>query len=330
MFRFITISCLGLATIGSLSAGQIQIGEIVGGTNNGLTANYIAGGCANANGPSFAGCAAGSTGTGSISGNPNFFAERQFDGTLFSGATLNGATAPNAFGTGCAVGTNAGCLTDPNNVSFALINDGSALKTYWDAVGNGTQTVPGGNGTLTIPVGVFGTGGAWAMINNQWGLQGETNTVVKFLFGTSSNTTDAGSLTFNLVNGNQVRDATQCAAPNASGSNCTAFATTAPNSTNIFSANYSGNTGLVTAYTGTTGTVALDDQFFDFGTQFLGDYLSQVQITDQNGVGQVSRTGFSGLTVNVGEVVATPEPSTVMMLLAGLGAIGAARLRRKA
>src|SRR5271165_919056 len=174
MFRFLAFSFLSLGTIATLNASQITIGQDVGAVNDGLTASYIASGCAAANGPSYAGCLPGSTG-----GN-NFFLEKNYAVTLFSGVTTT--TPPPEQTT----------VMDSTGVKFALINDGTTTdnsgtyaNNYWDAAGN----FQGASGTLTIPIGIFGADAAWTMIDNRWGVSGLTNTIVTFFFGTSSNLT---------------------------------------------------------------------------------------------------------------------------------------------
>jgi len=322
VFRFISITSLGLLTIAVMNAGQIQIGSTSGTTNNGLTAGYIAGGCAAANGPSFAGCLTGTTGS---------YAYRDYAGTLFTNNTPAPSQPAVPSGTGNPCNTNtlatAGCLKN-SQVAFALINDGTTNgypSNYWDALSSSS---------LIIPVGIFGTDSAWTMINNQWGVAGNTSASVTFYFGSSSNTTDAGSLTFNLVNGQLVRDATQCAGNGTGTIHCSSFATTLSAPSNvpagtsasagtIYSEQYSAGSSVSNPYKTTTGTEALDYQHFTFGTAFLNDYLSEVKVTDIGGAPNNSRTGVSAVTVDV-----APEPSTILMFMTGLGAIGFARFRK--
>jgi hypothetical protein len=75
-----------------------------------------------------------------------------------------------------------------------------------------------------------------------------------------------------------------------------------------------------------TGNLVLDDQGFFFTgsalTTSLSSYLVNIQIMEAN-VATGSAVGISAVTVD-----ATPEPSTILLLLAGLGAIGFSRLRR--
>lgn len=316
MYRFLFISCLAAAGIGAASAEQIQIGQVIGNVNAGLTASYISGGCAGANGPSFAGCLAGSTGSG-------FFMEKGYSAILFNNSTL-GTAAPNGFNAGgCDINTKVGCASD-GSTQFALIDDSTATQNYWRAVGD----MSGGSGTLTIPVGIYGADGAWTMINNEWGITGAQNTVVKFLFGTSSNTTDAGSLSFVLTNGVEVRDVMQCLAANSSAVDCTTFATGTSSSgtKQVYTSGYTLSGGGSIPYSNTSGNVALDDQSFSFGNAFLNDYLTEIQITDQNGGNQIGRTALSAVTV---DVASAPEPSTILMVVTGLGAFALAYRRRR-
>ncbi len=79
-----------------------------------------------------------------------------------------------------------------------------------------------------------------------------------------------------------------------------------------------------TVYAGSSGNVVLGDQGFQFGTAFYGLYLVDVKIAEASGVGNTSQTALSAITVD-----ATPEPSTIWLLLSGFGAAGMSCLRRK-
>ena len=72
-------------------------------------------------------------------------------------------------------------------------------------------------------------------------------------------------------------------------------------------------------------TMVLDYQVFPVFNQFLNDYLVSVSITDTGAStgATLSREALSGITVT------TPEPSTIVMFLGGISAIGLARFRRK-
>lgn len=184
------------------------------------------------------------------------------------------------------------------------------------------------------------------MLNNAYGTPGEQQTTVTFDF------TDGGvavtPLVINLINaynngttGGQIASSVDCAGPAAN--TCTSYSgangsALAPSSTingvtvltgSVF--NFSYNSIAVGSYAGSNGTLYLDDQGFVFGTAtdslgnlYSNDYLVNVQISEGSGVLGVSQTALSAITV------VTPEPSTIFMLLAGFGAIGASRLRRRA
>lgn len=53
------------------------------------------------------------------------------------------------------------------------------------------------------------------------------------------------------------------------------------------------------------------------------EYLVNIKVTENVG-GATSQTALSAITVDT-----APEPSTVLMFLSGMGALGFARLRRK-
>src|ERR1700722_15270147 len=73
MFRYIAILIVGAGAIANVDAGQIQIGQVITGVNDGLTTTYVTSGCAGGGS-----CIAGSAGS---------FSERAYDANLFSAAT---------------------------------------------------------------------------------------------------------------------------------------------------------------------------------------------------------------------------------------------------
>ena len=101
----------------------------------------------------------------------------------------------------------------------------------------------------------------------------------------------------------------------------------------LYTSAYNSATG---AYAGGTGSVDLDDQGFLFNNVSLNSlgaglnntntFLVSIGIKESAGTETTNaELGLSGITV-----VTTPEPSTVMLFLGGFGAIGLARLRRRA
>jgi hypothetical protein len=94
---------------------------------------------------------------------------------------------------------------------------------------------------------------------------------------------------------------------------------------NVYSASFTGG-GLANAYSSVqTGSVQLDEQTFNFGSTYVSDYLVAVIIDNQMypGTSIGSKASLSAITVNQ----VTPEPSTIFLLMAGLGSIGLGRLR---
>jgi len=325
MTRFLLALTVAVGT--SAFAGQIQIGG-----SNGLTASYIG------------------TGAGS-------FSEMAYNptsgGGLWSGSTITNITAqtggtlasnkvPNGNGGGAT-------LTDPNsNIVFNLINDGTSLAPLNDWSG-------GGSTAMVIPIGVLDVSQAWTMLDNRWGPNNTNSTEVEFDFGTSATGGITESVIYQLTTGGQIASATACTAKGTGATaNCTTFGTSAATTTGlsvtesgavnssatgtvdadeIFSGSYSGG---INPYLGTSGTVQLYDQGFDFTTLsnystlgLSGLYLVDTKITDENFAAATnagaSRTDLSAITVLS---LATPEPSTVLLMLTGLGALGF-RLRRK-
>jgi hypothetical protein len=89
-------------------------------------------------------------------------------------------------------------------------------------------------------------------------------------------------------------------------------------------------------YANTSGNVVLDDQGFIFnslnltGTGFTGltnldTYLVSVQVKEVGSGDTGAFLGLSAITVDS----PVPEPSTVALVLVGLGAVGFGALRRK-
>ena len=80
-----------------------------------------------------------------------------------------------------------------------------------------------------------------------------------------------------------------------------------------------------------TGNVNVDEQTFNFGSTYANDYLvaiildNQMYMNSSPGATGGSRDSLAAVTVTQ----ATPEPSTIFLLLTGLGSIGLGTLRRK-
>jgi len=333
MFRKIAfIAATSLVAVASLSAGSVQIGGV-----NGITSVYDGGtsanGCAAPNGPNWLGCP--TTNQPNLNGASPNPAERNYETNLFSG--VSSATNP---GYPTATTMSGGGFT------FAMLNDSAAAgSNYWALIG-----VSG----ITIPMGVFGVTDVGTMLNDNWGCTAgqasgpcvgasSTDTQVKFTFDAASNGSDAASLeqvTFNLVNGNEIRDAVIC---NVGGCSTMGYATSlvatnslAPSAQsgpvsvgnltiktgNLYQSAYD-FTGAAGNYSNSSGSVVLDYQDFVFGSLFVNDYLVKVNIFNPNAATGVSRTGLSAISVDV-----VPEPSTWLLIAGGIGLIGFKRFRR--
>jgi len=337
MFRKIAvITSMSLVAVASLSAGSVQLQ--VGGTN-GLTSAYAGGtganGCVSANGPDYLGCP--NTSQPNLNGASPNPAERNYENNLFSG--VSSATNP---------GYPTHTTLSGGGLTFSMLNDSASPNTnYWALIG--------ATG-ITIPMGVFGVTDVATMLNDNWGCTAgqssgpcvgasNTDTQVKFTFDAASNGSDAASLeqvTFDLVNGNEIRDAVIC---NTGGCSTDGYATTlnaanslAPalqtgpiavgnitiNTGTLYQSAYNYTGSLAGNYNNSSGSVVLDYQDFIFGSLFANDYLVKVNISNPNAATGVSRTDLSAITVDFN----SPEPSTWLLVAGGIGLIGFKRFRR--
>ena len=290
-------------------------------------------------------CAAGAGNC--VAGSTTGWAEKNYNTILFSQAT-NSGTSPAAYASYALNGgqSSGNTLTDTTNtVIFDMLADGGAAASpfksndYWGSSLTGTASI-------TIPIGVFGVQNVWTMLNNQWGSVGGNDTTVTFNFGSTANATSGlTQVVVNLLNtsnteggSGQIRAGTDCTGTTtvACSSSNKPLGPLAASSTvsgitvltnNVFTFNYNVAAGT---FVNTTGSLNLDDQGFQFGSTHLTDYLVSM-VVKENSVGgsNASQTALSAITVNTAAVTATPEPSTVLLLLGGLGLMGAARIRRR-
>jgi hypothetical protein len=306
MQRFLTALFATAITVASAYAGEIQIGP--GG--NGLC----------------------STCSGSVL-SANGFSEQGYDVRLFEGAV----PAP----------TVASTYTDTTNgILFDSIGGDGAGKNFWQ--GNGSAP------SITIAVGVLGPQSVWTMLNDVFGLPGAKETTVQFNF-VANGTPDPIVFTLtnannNGVTGGQIEASIDCSSTtNTATPNCMSFAGAdgsallsgagnsdqlTPTGTSTVPVNVLTSTVFTQAYTSITnsgaytlsaGNLYLDDQGFIFaGTKYANEYLTSITVQDLSGTPNVSQTALSAITV------VTPEPSTIFMVLAGFGVLGASRLRRRA
>jgi hypothetical protein len=260
-------------------------------------------------------------------------------GVLCAGATTGTCTAT----TGFPGGEPSNEFASSNGVTFALLNQvvSSTNEGVWVAPNTGTNSI-------TIPIGIFGVTDVDTMLNDEYGVNNATPTTVQFNFGNST------SETFTLVNGTVIRDdfncqggsgVTACQALNyattlnivngysTSGGSLGAFGSIAAGTAyvkgfNVWTGTYSGGTG---SYVNTNGTLNLDAQDFVLGSMAVGQTLTSVTLTDTAGSSSlVSRDFLSGVTVlSSGSSAPTPEPSTVLLVMSGLGLVIVGRRRQK-
>jgi hypothetical protein len=340
MFRITIVSVFALASVMVASAGQFQVGGATG-----LTTSYI--------------------GSGNCGGGCND--QNNYDEVLFEGLdgttpapgshySLSGPTVNSTITDSNAAATAA----NPGGITFAMINDGTYLNTSSCGVGAQACGTPnssnywslngGGNlQTLTIPVGQYGVNQVWTMLNTNFsgGSNGSPidRSFTEFLdFGTSGGTVEQ-SVRINFTNTGDNSTGTgqiQASILCTSIAPCNGIGTPngGPLQTNPQTLSNGGFTETVDAdnlygikYNGTGNMLVLNDtglllgalNFPGIGSN-LNLYLVDVRVEETGNSTYSNEYGaVSALTV----VTAAPEPSTVVMFLAGLGAIGFAGFRRR-
>ncbi len=347
-------------------AGQIQIGEyagnVISGANSGLTGNYVT----SAGGVQCAGFVAQgntcvATGTAGVSGSLGAALKRGYDTTLFSGVT-QGVTAPSPYtGYSKATAAPAGSTMPDgtNNVTFAMISDGVTGPNSNNALTMNTPT------TITVPIGIFGVSDVWAMLNNVYGEVGANDTSLTFNFANTSNaTTNLTVVTVDLINSSsaqtaggqssasgdgQIRSAVDCTIVGSS--TCDQVPRGPLKDSSTLATSISVNGGTATAgsvaflsrqiyttaynttsnarYSGSSGNAVLDDQNFSFGSTYQNMYLVSMSVSEKVGLAAANKsdTALSAITVNTFNS-AVPEPSTWILMLAGVGAIMATKRRK--
>jgi hypothetical protein len=330
----------GLAVISLASAGQIEVGQIVGGNNLGLTQAYVTGGCMGAS------CINTGTGAGGLNSgtglNTTGFVQGDYDASLFQAAP---ATVKPFTGYSETAATPAGSTMNDTagdsgaGVTFAMISDGTIA-------GNGfsvNEWTGVSVSSITIPVGVFGVADVWTMLNERWGTGQNTDITFNFSQSANGSTGIDNSVKLNLTNGQQIRGAVDCGTtPNT----CSGYSQTLSSPTtlngvtvtaeNIYGSSYSYGTGHG-KFSNSSGTLPstglfLDDQGFNFNGLYTGEYLVDIVVNEKNSVANTNQTVLSAITLDTASGItdtATPEPSTWLMFGTGLSALGFIRRRRK-
>jgi hypothetical protein len=254
---------------------------------------------------------------------------------MFENAPVTPPEAP-------AAGTLVDSLGDGGSgVTFSKLND---TGNFWDLP---TSTVI--SSILTVPVGLFGVTDVWTMINDIEATKANDVSVV-FNFGTSATVT-SDSVTVKLGDADaasatgQVRNALVCSSgcqessqvgltgATISGVNVVADNVWSQSFNNCISQNTLAVTTSASSSIGCSGTAYLDDQGFFFngisvgaGLTNLNTFLVSVQVKEISTGG--GGAGVSAITVDT--AAATPEPSTVLLFIAGFGVVGLGRLRKRA
>jgi len=267
---------------------------------------------------------------------------------LFSAVTFqmiqDGCTdsaVPNSSALDPTLGTCTGGGSGPNNSA-----NNNSLTNQSANVWMATSA-----GTLTIPIGIFDATNVYTMLDNLWGIAGAMDTQISFTFGNSSNDTsnDTKTLTLNLTNASnnsngvgsgQIGTALECAgvgvckdvagltyatgplAPTSVVTATDGLTQVTVNTDTVYSGSYN---NAVSKFNGSTGNAVLADQDFVLPFYSADPYLVSVSVTELNGGNFVSATTLSAITVQS----TTPEPSTIFMVLAGVGLIAVIRFRRK-
>jgi hypothetical protein len=324
--RLIYSAIIGVMAVSAASAititNQIELGGGWNGSTStqGLTSAYITGDGGSLNSCSPTPC----------SGS---FAEKNYNTGLFSGDTItdvNGNSSDNGATYLPTTANGDQQYTDSNNnIVFAM--DADTGDNYWAAPTNSTGTP--NSASITIPAGVFGIDNvseAYILLNNYYGMSGVTSTTVTFNFAGGIKDPVA------LTNGNQIDSAHDCNPTQSSPTACPSNIgmTTSSSSDIAWSANYAESSSSGTPFASTKGTLDLLDISFNLSA-YAGDVLQSITITDNASSSgtlatDTSRLALSAVTVTgTNASFATPEPSTVLLLLAGLGAIGFLRMRSR-
>jgi len=340
MLRVSLASVIGFIAVTAASAGPISVQ--IGGAS-GLSAGYIN----QTNGV----CAAGAGNC--VAGSTTGWAESNYNSVLFAGAT-NASGSPVPFTGYTQTGGEASGLTMSNTsgTQFAMVADGvnnptkNQSNNYWQSINTGGASNPD---TITIPIGVYGVTDTWMMLQNVWGSQGGNDTTVTFNFGTTSNaTTGLTSIPVALLNSDnaghgEVRSAISCTGgsslcstdgfnPQGVLASATINGVTVNETTAFANFPYTSIPSTYAYYTGGTGKLKLDSQQFVFDPSVVSSlWLVSVSVTENipntfaSNSSLPSETAISAITVDA----VTPEPSTILLGLAGLGVLGFSRLRKK-
>jgi len=306
------------------------------------------------------------SGSGLVS-NPDGVTGQKFNqGTLVNAATiLNGGTVSKPLpqtSTACTSNCQGGLagptypagtatIFEPASApEFDLLGDNVNTSSSQDWISTSTGSTGATEGIITIPVGIFGVSSVSTMLNTVSGLTtggtvctannglSTTQTAattctgtdsyayVTLTFNTASNGSGTASYeTFALMNGITQRNILDGATSGTSGSIGSYSVLDGATSYTVADGNVYNSTISGGANNG--DTLVLDYQTFPVFAENQGDYLMSIAITD-TGTGTSNHEVLSAATIGLAPSP-VPEPSTVLMLLTGLGLVGIFSLRRR-
>jgi hypothetical protein len=309
MFRIAIVSSITFFASFAANAGQIQIGGA-----SGLTSAMV----------NATGCTTACTQQGYVP-------------VMFQGASVSSPGAP------------------PTGTFFDSAGDGGSGVSFSKLNGQGSfWAIPTGGSTssLVVPIGLLGVTDVWTMLNDIESTASRDVNVI-FNFGTTATASTVAAVNVHLFNADganangQVRNAlvcsTGCAETSQLGLTGEVTAGVTVVADNLWSQSFSclsekptGVNSLAPAI-GCSGTAYLDDQGFFFnslslpslgaGLTNLNTYLVSVQVNEITNTTGGSGAGLSAITL---DTAPTPEPSTVLLFVAGIGVVGLGRLRKRA
>jgi len=307
----------GIAAAIGANAGVIQVGGATG-----LTSTYI-------------------TNNGGTVGNG--WALKGYAAQLFQNATITPTNGSPSLPVGGANAT----LSDGTN-TFALVNSGTVGQNFWASPGATAAA------SLVIPVlGATSVTEVDILLNDYAGYAGSNPTII-FTF---SGDTRSDVLPDVASGFGAIRSAVDCTSATNSGLTCPGVSTlpaghtvsSNSGSTNtvsllnsdlvttkaIWTGTYSiaaGANGGAADYfynstTGTSGNVLLDELKFTFATSHQGQTLNSITIIPNQLDGGAGTTRLAVSAIDV--ITSTPEPSSVLLFVGGLGVLGFNRFRAR-